>query len=220
MSSLDPYREAVEEHGTRFESLLWNSREFQVTRFGVIASMVDLTGRVIADIGCGRADFLVHLSCQGVQYGRYIGVDGLQEMVDFSRKRAKHDKLEEAAFHHADFAHDASLFKSLVKEGAEVLAFSGSLNTFRQDEAIDVLERAWTALPDSGHAGIGKPTGASLVFNFLAASARGTADDPTGPAHRFDTGFMLSWALKRTPRVALRTDYFPKGHDATIAMFV
>jgi SAM-dependent methyltransferase len=182
--------------------------------------MIDLTGRVIADIGCGRSDFLVHLSCQGVQYGRYIGVDGLQEMIEFSRERVKQDKLEEAVFRHADFAHDESLFRSLVKEGAEVFAFSGSLNTFKQNEALEVLERAWTALPDSERAGTGKPSGASLVFNFLAASAKGTSDDPTGPAHRFDTGAMLAWALGRTPRVALRTDYFPKGHDATIAMFV
>jgi len=219
-SPLDPYKEAVEQHGTRFEALLWNSREFQIARFDVIASMVDLTGRVVADIGCGRADFLAHLAGSGVQYGAYIGVDGLKELVDFSRDRAAQENLEEATFICADFARDERLFKNLVKQGAEVFTFSGSLNTFKQDEALQTLDRAWTALPSAKHAGTGKPTGAALVFNFLAASAKGTTDDPSGPAHRFDTTAMLAWALDRTPRAALRTDYFPKGHDATIAMFV
>ena len=219
-SPLDPYKEAVEQHGTRFEALLWNSREFQIARFDVIASMVDLTGRVIADIGCGRADFVAHLAASDVQYGAYIGVDGLPELVEFCRDRARQDHLEETTFIQADFADDQSLFPRLVKQGAEVFTFSGSLNTFKQDDAIQTLDRAWSALPGAEDAGTGKPTGAALVFNFLAESAKGTSDDPTGPAHRFETTAMLAWALARTPRVALRTDYFPKGHDATIAMFV
>ena len=77
---LRPYEEAVESGGTGFESLLWRNKEFQLKRFQVLcevaaaglakpdipASLGKLAGRVIADMGCGRADLCQWLGDHGV----------------------------------------------------------------------------------------------------------------------------------------------------------
>jgi SAM-dependent methyltransferase len=215
-SSLRPYREAVDREGATFGALLWHSPAYQQRRFEVFAEGADLTGRVVADIGCGRADFLVYLNEAGVQYGGFVGVDGLAEMVAYAQSLAEREHLEETAFVQADFASDATLFSRLVKDhGAEVFAFSGSLNTFAQEDAYVVLDRAWAALV--GAQPSGPSAGNVLMFNFLSDSGHKPGED-LGPAKRFRTSEMVQWALDRTPRITLRTDYLP-SHDATIVMF-
>ncbi len=215
-SSLHPYQEAVAREGATFGALLWHSPAYQRRRFEVFAEGADLTGRVIADIGCGRADFLVYLHEAGVQYGGFVGVDGLGEMVAYAQSLADREDYEETAFVRADFASDPALFDRLVKEhGAEVFAFSGSLNTFAQEDACAVLDRAWAAL--RGAHTSGKTAGNVLMFNFLSDTGHKPGED-LGPANRFRTSEMVQWALDRTPRMTLRTDYLP-SHDATIVMF-
>ncbi len=209
--SLDPYRKAVDREGPTFSALLWRSPEYQRRRFEVIAESLDLTGRVVADIGCGRADLLAYLHSLGVEYGGYVGVDGLIEMVEHSRTRAGRDHFARARFFHADFATDEQLFDRLVStERADVFAFSGSLNTFDETEARTVLDRAWSALAAGRH------PGRALIFNFLSDAGRTPGED-LGPSRRFHTASLAAWALDRTPRIILRTDYLP-SHDATIAM--
>jgi SAM-dependent methyltransferase len=220
---LEPYRKAVRAEGPSFRALLWYNREYQLKRFEVIAQEADLAGRVIADLGCGRADLLSYLHGTGIRYGRYIGVDGVGEMAEFSRRRAAQEKLPEARFLHADFSSDPDLFARLARDhGADTFVFSGSLNTFEEPAAREVLARAFSHLPSGRRGGSGAGGGSGgrggglLIFNFL--SDRGaTPDDPPGPARRFDTAAMAAWALDNTPSMALRTDYLA-GHDATIVM--
>ncbi len=209
-SYLRPYQEAVEKMGPRFEALLWNARQTQQRRFGAIADMVGLGGRVVADLGCGRADLAAFIHSRGVGYTRYVGVEGVEELLEASRERARDEALPSCEFLRLDFVADASAFKTLVREhAADVLVFSGSLNTLRGKEARRVLERAWDALATA--------PGRVLVFNFLSDLHPSTAE--TGPAHRFRTAKMTAWAMERTPLVRVRTDYL-NGHDATIAMRV
>lgn len=202
-----PYRAMIQKHGASFEATGWKNRDMQITRFDVMLPMVDFTGRIVVDAGSGLGGLAEHLSTRGIEYGRYIGLDAMKKMVEQSRAK----KLAEAEFVVCDFASDVDAFSRFTKEaggkGIEVVVFSGSLNTMRQDEAIGVLERAWEAASEA------------VVFNFLSNRAR--ADmlslDPT-PAHRFDTMRLVDWALNKTPAVRFRQDYFV-GHDATIAMF-
>lgn len=207
---LDPYRAAVEHSGASFEALLWRSRDFQRRRFEAIAQMVDPAGRVIADLGCGRADLLAWMHERGFRYAGYVGVEGIPELIRFSRARAADDKLPHAEFIETDFAADPDIFRRLVRaHGADTLVFSGSLNTFDEAPARAVLDRAWSALA-------GTKSGA-LVFNFLSTRhPPGASPDPY-PARRFDPARMLDWALARTRYARLRHDYLD-GHDATIAM--
>jgi SAM-dependent methyltransferase len=206
---LEPYREAVEASGASFESLLWHSRDYQEKRFETIVAMADPTGRVIADLGCGRADLLAWMHAHKVAYARYVGVEAIPEMIRFCRARAADEKLPGAEFIEDDFATDPDAFKTLVNDHAvEQLVFSGSLNTFEEAQAMVVLERAWQAVASAR---------GTLVFNFLSTHHPPGANPRPTPARRFDPSAMLNWALQRTRLVRLRHDYLD-GHDATIAM--
>lgn len=205
---LDPYRKAVAGFGASFEALLWNSREAQRARFAAIIDTVDPAGRIIADMGCGRADLLAMMAREAIPYAGYVGVEAIDELLEFSRQRAGQEHFEEAEFIAGDFASDPGLFDRLVAElSVDTLVFSGSLNTFGPELAEQTLTRAWQALAQT--------PGGVLAFNFL--SDRHTVPAPTGPARRFDTLGMIRWAFERTPIVAVRHDYLA-SHDCLIVM--
>jgi len=207
---LEPYREAVELRGSGFEALLWRSREFQERRFQTIVEMAPPSGRVCADLGCGRADLLSWMEREGVSRGRYVGVEGIPELARYCRARIADEKLADAEIIDADFAGDAGVFESLVRDrGVDMMVFSGSLNTFDEKHALRVLDRAWAAFESR--------TGSVLVFNFLSTFHPPGANPKPRPAHRFNPVRMLDWSLRRTRLTRLCHDYLG-GHDATIAM--
>ena len=199
---LEPYRDALAHHGPTFEATLWKSRHAQRARFRALVRMIDLRGRTVVDAGCGLGDFAAYLAEQRIAIGRYIGVDAFPDLMDRARARS----LAGAEFRVADFARNTAAFSALIGEvGADVVVFSGSLNTFEQPAAIEVLGPAFDA------ARIG------IAFNFLSAASPVPRIDPDDPARRFNPAAMLAWALGKTPLVRLRSDYL-RGHDATIAM--
>lgn len=207
---LEPYRRAVRVHGTAFESLLWLNRDYQERRFAALAEEVDLTGRVVADMGCGRGDFAAWLHAREVAYGGFVGVEAIEKLVVFCRERAQREGIPETAWIEADFARDQKVFRRLVKDhGVDTIFFSGSLNTFEQGEAQRVLDGAWNAV-SSRRDGV-------LAFNFLSSMRRGEAIAETGPARRFDTLGMIRWTSERSPVFTVRHDYLG-DHDATIVM--
>lgn len=217
MDPLEPYREAIRAHGPSFEATLWASREWQMDRFAVIADMVDLSGRVIIDAGCALADLAEFLDTARIPYGRYIGLEALPELASAARAR----RLPETEIVEGDFGSDPDALARLIREHrAEVVIFSGALNTFEQDAALEVLDRAHEALFGAGGTGRGERRGEAggeaLVFNFLS-SRNHRSPGPPSPAKRFDPVAVLDWALERTPNVRFRQDYFD-GHDATVAM--
>lgn len=212
---LKPYRDAVDTLGVGFDALLWRSPEAQRARFEVARRIAKLRGRVVADLGCGRGDFLHHLRAKGHAPSLYVGVEGIAELGEAARADLAPEGLTPASPAEVilgDFVHDASLPDRLVAErGVSVFALSGSLNTLDQPDAVGVLGRLFDALAPV--------PGGVLVFNFLSShnlAGRTTADPP---ARRFDTPSMVAWALSRTPLVRFRNDYLA-GHDATIAMRV
>jgi hypothetical protein len=222
---LKPYEEAVESGGTGFESLLWRNKEFQLKRFQVLcevaaaglnkpdapASMDKLTGRVVADMGSGRADLCEWLIAHNVQYGKYIGVEGVSGLAEVCRQRIADEQFPVAEVVESDFAADPRIFESLVQNhGAELFLFSGSLNTFKQSHAIEVVSSAYKALHG---------TSGGVVFNFLSDLVRDPPSGDTGPAQRFNTLAMFEQLSKLAGKVSLRHDYL-SGHDATIGMFV
>lgn len=214
---LAPYQEAVDRVGPAFESLLWRNREWQRRRFEVLAEVTEtilpggIRGRTVADLGCGRADFAAWMHEAHVQYGRYIGIDAIEQMVDAGRQVITAQALPDATTVLADFAADPTIFKRLTQEhGVEVIVFGGALNTFQPALASIVLERAWEAVSALG------PDG-GLVFNFLSDRYPNATHAPDDIARRMDTVGLLTWALRCTPRVVFRHEYL-QGHDATIGM--
>jgi len=203
-----PYRDALARFGPRFEALLWNKPAAQVARFDAAIDLMRTKGARIADIGCGLADFAARLDAREAANARYIGVDALPELLDEAAERTTPLTGAKRRFLRADFAAEPDLFDRLVSEfDVDALVFSGSLNTFTQDAAAAVLDRAWTA--------IHRLTTGQLAFNFLSTRHHRTARDNTGPANRFDPLALTDWALTRTPNVRFRQDYL-QGHDATI----
>lgn len=204
---LAPYKRVLDRAGPCFESLLWRSRQYQEIRFETLAALADFDGRVVADMGCGRADMLAWLTRRGTPFARYIGVDALPEMIAFSRARAAEERLDACTFLEADFASDPELPQRLVDaHGVQTFIFSGSLNTMDEPLAREVLERTWSA--------VSRVRAGCIAFNFLSdLEDTGACVD----TRRFCTGAMVRWAMERTPRVRFRHDYLGR-HDASIAM--
>jgi len=196
---LDPYHKSVQRHGTGFESTLWASPQSQRLRFAVMTQMVFLPGKRVLDAGCGRGDFAAYLLEHEIEYGKFIGIDGVPEVIGFARERG----LPAAEFHAADFIEE---LEALRTGRPQVIAISGSLNTMGDAQVMSVLDAAWEAC------------GEALVFNFLSDRCDPGAPPQDEFARRLNTLRLLDWALAKTWKVAFRQDYFKLGHDATIAM--
>jgi hypothetical protein len=206
---LRPYTEAVEQLGATFEATLWASKSHQRTRFEVLMGMCPFEGLSVLDAGCARGDLGVFLVEHSSGVGKYIGVEGVPELVQAAKEHAPAGSFVGLG----DFVSDPGSMSRVAREAgeqdgrADVLVFSGSLNTLRTDAALEVLARAW---PMSRKA---------LAFNFLSdRCAPELRARETGPAHRFDTRRVLDWAMSNTPAVLFRQDYFAGGHDATVVM--
>ena len=196
---LTPYRQAQDQHGSSFEVTLWASPRSQRTRFRVMTEMLDFTGKRVLDAGCSRGDFADYLIEDQRDYARFIGVDGVCEVIEHAKQR----DLPRAAFHCRDFVAEPD---ALAIDEPEVVAISGSLNTMDWSTALSVLEAAWHA------------AGESLIFNFLSDRTGPRALPQQQPARRLPTLELMDWALARTWDVQFRQDYFDQGHDATILM--
>lgn len=196
---LEPYRQGAVRHGTDFEVTLWANQRSQQLRFKVMARMVDFAGKRLLDAGCSRGDFAAYLLEHGIAFQRFIGVDGLPDVVDFANARS----LANCAFHAGDFVRDPSLLRI---EDPHIITISGSLNTMTDKQALAVLDAAWQAC------------GEALMFNFLSDRCGPRAVPQQYPARRLPTMTLLNWALDKTPLVVYRQDYFPHGHDGTVLM--
>ncbi len=209
---LDPYRDAIKQHGPGFEALLWKNKQAQLTRFAALDAMGELAGKVVADLGCGDGSlaFWLHKNNRGPK--KYIGVDGLEELTESSRQQAKERGVKGTLFVTHDFVSEEQLPGWLINDAkTEVIVLSGSLNTLAMDHAQRVLGRFFDALVVAGRG--------RLVFNFLSTRHNKEQTPAEPPAVRFDPVAMLDWALERTPIVDLHHAYL-NGHDATIVMDV
>ena len=196
---LKPYRDAQAEHGSDFDVTMWARPETQRRRFDVFCQMLYLEGKTVLDAGCSRGDFAAYLLERDVTYGRFIGIDGLDEVIAFARGR----ELPDSRFEVGDFVRQPEL---LATGSPQVVTISGSLNTMDAATAIRVLEGAW--------AGCGE----ALAFNFLSDRCGPGAPPQEYPAQRLPLMELLDWSLTQTPNVQLRQDYFAHGHDATLLL--
>ncbi|MCH2133069.1 MAG: class I SAM-dependent methyltransferase [Phycisphaerales bacterium] len=195
---LKPYREAIARLGPGFEATLWRDRRAQVLRFDAAASLIDLDGCRLADLGCGPGDLLARLKEQGVTPADYLGVDAQPEMIELARSNDPGSRFEVV-----DLAVDLSAVASWKPD---VCLISGTLNTMTQRQAWRVVMAAYDC------------SAVGVVFNFLSnrPHERYRGKD-LRPARRFHTARWLDRCLRVTPCVSFRQEYLD-GHDATIAM--
>ena len=196
---IEPYRQAHEEHGHDFAVTLWSSPKTQKRRFEVFAQMCFFAGKRVLDAGCSRGDFAHYMLAHDIPFGRYIGIDALNDVIDFARRR----RLRHCEFHHGDVVSHPELLRT---GKPQIIAISGTLNTMTDKTAMRLLEHAWDAAAEA------------LIFNFLSDRCGPGAPPQMQPARRLDTLAMIEWALSHTWHVQFRQDYFQHGHDATIVM--
>ena len=178
---LQPYREAQQEHGDAFSVTLWARPETQQKRFAVFTEMIDFAGKRVLDAGCSRGDFAQYLLDHGHAYGKFTGVDGVPEVIDFANRRG----LPNACFVAGDFAQN----RGLLAEGQpQITAISGTLNTMDATTATAVLESAWAGCSEA------------LVFNFLSDRCDPSAPPQEAPAVRLPTEQLLAWAFESKRR--------------------
>lgn len=179
---LEPYLRAAQKHGAEFPSLLWASPRTQRARFEAIRLAYDPAGRSVLDAGCGRADYLSFLLEHGAAPADYIGIEAVNDLADAAQTR--HPK---ATVLRADFVREpARMFV-----GADVVVFSGSLNTLEGPAFFKTVRRAYDA------------AGEALVFNFLSSSVL------AGQVYLFwhSPQEVLRFAREFCADVRLRQDY-------------
>jgi hypothetical protein len=170
---LQPYERAARSHGAGFGSLLWASERTQAIRFDALRRAVDFHGRLVCDAGCGRADLLDHLLAHGVVPAEYVGIEAVDALAAAAERKQRPGKpapagASGAAVAGAPIVAPAEprvriLRGDFIRQpvrlfvGAEVVAFSGSLNTVEDAAFYQTLRRAFDA------------TAWALVFNFLSS---------------------------------------------------
>ncbi len=146
---LTPYLDAATRHGGGFSSLLWASPHTQAARFMALTRLVGLNGKSILDVGCGRADLLDFLLSRNVKPAHYVGLEGVAALADAADAK----RHPNAMIVRADFVREP--LRLFV--GADVVYFSGSLNTLDPVSFYATIRKAYDAAAET------------LVFNFLAS---------------------------------------------------
>jgi SAM-dependent methyltransferase len=149
-----PYLRAAERHGADFPSLLWASPQTQAARFDAIRRLGDLHGRSVLDVGCGRADLLDFLTRRGVRPADYTGIEAVEALAAAAEETCVRSAGVRARVIRADFVREPlRLFA-----GADVVVFSGSLNTLEDGLFYGTVRRSFEAAAER------------LVFNFLCST--------------------------------------------------
>ena len=189
---LVPYLQASQQYGAGFGALLWASRKTQRARFEAIRLAYDLEGKSLLDAGCGRADLMGHLLEKNVHPADYVGIEAVEALAAAAEAR----NYPNARIIRGDFVRDPGrLFV-----GADVIVFSGSLNTMDPPAFYATLQRAYDA------------TAEAMVFNFLSSPT--LAGKEYLAWHRPEV--VLGFARQLAGDVRVLTDYLPG--DCTVAM--
>ena len=155
-SYLAPYVRAASRHGAGFSSLLWASPRTQTARFAALTRLVGLNDKSLLDVGCGRADLLDFLLERNIRPAHYVGLEGVPALAEAAEAKRHPD----AMIVRADFVREP--LRLFV--GADVVVFSGSLNTLDDDAFYTTLRRAVDATADA------------VAFNFLGSPYLAGAD--------------------------------------------
>jgi SAM-dependent methyltransferase len=155
-----PYLSAAKRYGSEFPSLLWASPHTQAARFDAIERLGRLHGKSVLDVGCGRADLLTFLLERGVRPADYTGIEAVDELAAAAERACGAGAGPPARIIRADFVREpVRLFA-----GADVVVFSGSLNTVDDGPFYTTVRRAFDAAAET------------LLFNFLSSTYLAGAD--------------------------------------------
>jgi SAM-dependent methyltransferase len=189
---LEPYTVAAKRFGGGFGSLLWASPRTQRARFEALARIADFHDRSVLDLGCGRCDLLEYLLSRSIVPKKYVGVEAIEALAQAARAKA----FANTEIVDGDFVKDAKL----MDVGADVIVFSGSLNTLEPEMFRSSLRSAFAAAREV------------LVFNFLSSPL--LAGKPF--LHWYPAEEVLGFVTTLSSDVRYLTEYL-EG-DCTIAV--
>jgi hypothetical protein len=189
---LRPYLDAAAKHGAGFDTLLWANPAAQAARFAAIARWTELENRIILDAGCGRADFLDYLLNQKIRPAHYIGIEAIEPLAHAAE--IKH--LPRATIQLGDFL----ATPQLLDQNADVIIFSGSLNTLTPDDFYSSLRLGWQF------------TRNELAFNFLCSPRLAAGNH----LNWYPIGDLKRFAQDLTSDLAIDDSY--RDGDCTIVM--
>jgi SAM-dependent methyltransferase len=189
---LRPYVAAARKHRAGFGSLLWASPTTQTARFDAFTRLYDFTGKLVLDVGCGRADFLDHLLKRKMPPAHYVGVEAVEALAQVAAAK----RLKDCMIVRADFV--AEPHRLLV--GADVVVISGALNTLDEPAFYKTIRTAYEAATEQ------------LIFNFLGSPAIAAAEY----LHWYEPDELMTFARTLTPDVEMRDDYL--HGDCTFAL--
>ena len=153
---LKPYLDAARRHGgDGFKSLLWESPRTQALRFEALTRVCDMHRKSILDVGCGRADLLDFLRERGIEPQHYTGLEAVETLADAAKAKWR----KRCQIVRADFVREPARLLC----GADVVVFSGSLNTLEPDHFYATLRTAWQGASEA------------VAFNFLNSKERAGA---------------------------------------------
>jgi hypothetical protein len=194
---LRPYLDATAKHGAGFDSLLWANPAAQAARFAAIARWAEIENRTVLDAGCGRADLLDYLLNQRIRPSRYIGIEAVEPLAEVAQQKVLAQKLlSNATIQRGDFLANPEL----LNQHADVIIFSGSLNTLTPDEFHSSLRIGW------------EYTRSELAFNFLCSPRLASGDH----LNWYPIGELKRFAESLTSDVAVDDSY--RDGDCTIVM--
>ena len=193
---LEPYLRAAKRHGADFPTLLWASPDTQAARFDAIRRLGGLDGKSVLDVGCGRADLLEFLLRRGVRPADYTGIEAVEELAAAAEDNCLRWAGVPARVVRSDFLREPlRLFVA-----ADVVVFSGSLNTIDDGPFYTALRRAYEA------------AAARLVFNFLCSTYLAGADYLRWRRPED----VMKFARSMSRDVAALSDYLPG--DCTVSV--
>jgi SAM-dependent methyltransferase len=191
-----PYLKAAERHGSDFPSLLWASPQTQAARFEAIRRLGGMHAKSVLDVGCGRADLLDFLIRRGVRPADYTGIEAVDTLAAAAEDTCVRWAGVRGRVIRADFVREPlRLFA-----GADVVVFSGSLNTLDDAPFYTTIRRAFEAAAER------------LVFNFLCSTYLAGAEYLRWRRPQD----VLKFAATLTGEVRTLDDYLPG--DFTVAL--
>ena len=190
----DFFNRQAQRHGDNVKSLAWESDFTQRVRFLVLSEIAPLNDMRILDVGCGKADMYAFFNEEGIPV-EYYGVDCSLEMIKLARKIHPgarifyRDFLRDEQYPEIDYAISSGVANVLTPNNREY---------------IEAIIRKMFALAKKG-----------VAVNMLSTYAPGNKKN-TG-MYFYSPEYMLTFALKLTPKVSLRHDYLP--NDFTLYLY-
>ena len=173
-------------HGGDVRALDWGSRASQEQRFAVLASIGDLDGARVLDVGCGQADFHAWLLARDIRCD-YTGLDLSPAMIAHCRARFPDQTFEVCNI----------LEQDPPAENYDFVFASGIfyLRRHEPERYLRAMIERMFALCRRG-----------MAFNSLSSW---NEPDAGSDEYHADPSHALSIAARLTPKLILRHDYHP-----------